>query len=123
MSEKVRTLIFISGSAGMNKFIFHSKILFGRHRKSAPHNLYRFFSLNSLLVYDLSIDTYDILIIQSLLERGPMVHFKMVSAVKLTTSEFNVPIRAGSLDFSERYLCSHLFVGNIGERPGRGKGG
>ncbi len=40
----------------------------------------------------------------SLLESGPMVHFKMVSAVKLTTPEFPVPIGAGSLDFSKQYL-------------------
>ena len=44
------------------------------------------------------------IVVSSLLEKGPMVHFKMVSAVKLTTSEFPEPIGAGSLNFSEQYL-------------------
>ena len=38
------------------------KILFGSHRQTAPHNLYRFFLLKGL--YDLNIDTYDICFIQ-----------------------------------------------------------
>ncbi len=44
------------------------------------------------------------MVVLFLLERGPMVHLNMVSAVKLTTPEFPVPIRAGSLDFFEQYL-------------------
>ena len=37
-----------------------------------------------------------------------MVHFKMVSAAKLTTPQFPEPIGAGSLNFSEQYLWAIL---------------
>ncbi len=51
------------------------------------------------------------MVVLSLLERGPMVHFKMVSAAKFTTPEFPEPIGAGSLDFSERYLWHAIKFG------------
>ena len=44
------------------------------------------------------------IVVSSLLENGPMVPFRMVSAAKLSIPEFPEPIRAGSLDFSEQYL-------------------
>ncbi len=46
------------------------------------------------------------IVVSSLLENGPMVPFRMVSAAKLTIPEFPEPIGAGSLDFSEQYLLN-----------------
>ncbi len=43
-------------------------------------------------------------VVSSLLETGPVVPFRMVSAAKLTIPEFPEPLGAGSLDFPEQYL-------------------